>query len=95
MNAGEMGESNLCFCRALVWCDYFLLGALSLLLYFFCVVRRKILPMLDELRTWFDTELPLVADAIPLHILYEDLHIASPLPKVPTTLRSVGGSHAQ
>jgi hypothetical protein len=43
----------------------------------------------------FATELPLVADTIPLHLLYENLHVSSPLKAaVRTPLATAGTSHA-
>jgi hypothetical protein len=60
-----------------------------------CNDRCKELPVLSGLRNWFATELPLVADTIPLHLLYENLHVSSPLKAaVRTPLATAGTSHA-
>lgn len=53
------------------------------------------LPLSDELRHWFTHELPRVGQGIPIHILYEDLHMSSPWPRVRPTLPQGGPSHAR
>jgi len=53
------------------------------------------LPLSDELVAWFTHELPRVGQGIPIHILYEDLHMSSPWPRVRAPLPQGGPRHAQ
>ena len=60
----------------------------------FCMPLRKWLPLLEELRVWFVEKLPYIADAIPIHLLYEDLNVAYPLRPSHPALSAAGGTHA-